>query len=244
MQSALITRRQFLLSWLGWFPFFRRRHITLAGIRFRILHHGSSPRRYLLIHGNEFTARELLTEHMKRAAGIAHGVTGADRYITTRYGRFDPNRIFSREGAEKNARLVNPGISPSDFDGLMRMLDRDRGKLLERLLPAGGALLVALHNNSQGYSVKDEVPISDRVSLADEANPHEFMLATDPQDFERLARSPYNVVLQQKAPPEDDGSLSRLAARRNIRYVNLETGLGKLDKQREMLAWIESHLPR
>ena len=239
-----ITRREFLLSWLGWFPFFRRRHVTLAAIRFRILRHGRSPRRYLLIHGNESTAREVLTAHMRTAPGIAHVVTGMDRYITTRYGRFDPNRIFSREGAGKNVRLVNPNITQSDFDSLMRLLDKDRDKLLETLLPTGGALLMALHNNSQGYSVTEEVPISDKVSLADSSNPHEFFLATELPDFEKLAQSPYNVVLQKKAPPEDDGSLSRLAARRNVRYVNLEVGLGKLDKQREMLTWLESHLPR
>ena len=49
-------------------------------------------------------------------------------------------------------------------------------------------------------------------------------------------------MLQQKAPPTDDGSLSRLAAARGRRYVNLEVGLGQTDRQKEMLDWLEWNL--
>jgi hypothetical protein len=48
--------------------------------------------------------------------------------------------------------------------------------------------------------------------------------------------------LQNTAPKEDDGSLSRLAAKLGIRYINLECGLGKVDRQREMLGWLEKEL--
>jgi hypothetical protein len=78
--------------------------------------------------------------------------------------------------------------------------------------------------------------------LKDAANPHEFFLATDPADFEKLAQSPFNVVLQNTAPKDDDGSLSRLAARMGIRYVNLECALGKIERQRELLGWLEKYL--
>jgi hypothetical protein len=57
-----------------------------------------------------------------------------------------------------------------------------------------------------------------------------------------LATSPYNVVLQRSLPKEDDGSLSRLAAKRGVRYINLEVALGRREKQEEMLVWLESHL--
>jgi len=110
------------------------------------------------------------------------------------------------------------------------------------LLPPAGGLLIALHNNSEGYSVRDEVPISDKVSLADEANPHEFFLCTQSQDYEKLSGSPYNVVLQNTAPPDDDGSLSRLSAIRGVRYVNLECALGKSARQKEMLEWADTRL--
>ena len=104
-------------------------------------------------------------------------------------------------------------------------------------------LLVALHNNSEEYSVNDEVPISDATSIREPSNPHAFYLCTDPNDFMLLAQSSYNVVLQQKKPETDDGSLSRLAAARNVRYVNLEVRMGNSDRQMEMLRWLDWMLP-
>jgi hypothetical protein len=103
-------------------------------------------------------------------------------------------------------------------------------------------MTIALHNNSSGYSVASEAPISDQVSLREPANPHAFFLCTDPRDFEVLKTSPYNVVLQQHGPKQDDGSLSRLAAARGFRYVNLEVAAGQTDRQWEMLNWLERSL--
>jgi hypothetical protein len=109
--------------------------------------------------------------------------------------------------------------------------------------PRNGDVLIALHNNGPGYSVQDETGISDRTALNDAANPHEFCLCTDPADFARLATGAYNVVLQNRAPRVDDGSLSRLAALRGFRYVNIEAGLGRDQKQKAMLDWVDSALP-
>jgi hypothetical protein len=50
-------------------------------------------------------------------------------------------------------------------------------------------------------------------------------------------------VLQQKKPESDDGSLSRLAAHRGVRYVNLEVRQGNVDRQLEMLRWLDWNLP-
>jgi hypothetical protein len=151
--------------------------------------------------------------------------------------------MFSRVGAEKNLRSQNPGWTPEQINRALDRLDRDRPRFLSAILPPQGRLLVALHNNGPGYSVNDETGISDSVSLKNASHPHEFMLCTMRQDFERLKTSPFNVVLQNTAPPDDDGSLSRLTAVRNIRYVNIEAGLGNLEGQRKMLEWIEKELP-
>ena len=53
------SRRDFLAyaGIVGWLPFFRPKHVSLAGARYRIIRNGHSRRRYLLIHGNEETAR-------------------------------------------------------------------------------------------------------------------------------------------------------------------------------------------
>ena len=73
--------------------------------------------------------------------------------------------------------------------------------------------------------------------------PNDFMLCTDVNDFALLRQSPFNVVLQNEAKGEDDGSLSRLAASRRIRYVNIEAAMGRDAAQRAMLEWVETHLP-
>ena len=216
---------------------------TLAGIPFEVIRNGKSKRRYLLIHGDEQTAREVLREHMKTHEGIAHLVMSEDRYVTVPGGKIDPNRLFSREGAEKNLRRVNPDWSDDQVSSELARLDRERRKLIDAILPPEGGLLVAVHNNAKGYSVNEEIPISEATSIKDKESPHEFYLATDESDYRILATSPYNAVLQVKGPTEDDGSLSRLMARRRMRYINLECALGNRQRQVEMLQWIERNLP-
>jgi hypothetical protein len=217
--------------------------VLLAGIEFKRLSNQPSRRRYLRIHGNEETAGQALTEHMRTRAGIAYLVTNKERNVAIAGGRIDPNRLFSREGADASLRRLNPDWTPIEITKALDWLDSERPNLLAAILPPGGELLFAVHNNSQGYSVEDEIPISQRTSLPRRAEPHEFFLATDPRDYQRLAAGPYNVVLQNDPAGPDDGSLSRLCAKRGIRYVNLEVASGKLAMQREMMEWLENTLP-
>ncbi|MGD0776140.1 MAG: hypothetical protein ABSC05_25270 [Candidatus Solibacter sp.] len=235
-----VTRRQFLA--LGWLPFLRPRHISLAGARFRILRHGRSRRRYLRIHGNEETARQVLERHMRTHAGLAFLIESRTRVVAVESLQLDPNRMFSRTGAEANLQSLNPGVAPERVRKALDVLDRGREKLVRALTPPQGGLTIALHNNASGYSVAAEVPISDQTSLRQPDDPHAFFLCTDPRDFEVLKTSPYNVVLQQRGPKQDDGSLSRLAAARGFRYVNLEVAAGQAERQREMLDWLERSL--
>ena len=242
------SRREFLaflsLGPLGeWWPLFRTRRVSLAGAHFRILRNGRSKRRYLLIHGDEQTAREVLTRHMETHEGIAYVIENHTRNVSLDGGEIDPIRIFSRAGAEANLKTLNPGWTPRQAQAALTALDRGREKLVRALVPPPGGLLVALHNNSEAYSVADEEPISDAASIRERTRPHAFFLCTDPKDFAILATSPYNVVLQQRVPKQDDGSLSRLAAARGVRYLNLEVQLGHSGRQQEMLAWLEWNLP-
>jgi hypothetical protein len=230
------TRREFLLALPWWFPFFWRRHTTLAGMRFEV-HRADGPITWLVIHGNETTARDVLREHLRHNGGRAFLAAGRERNVRTGGALIDPNRMFSRAGAGASLRRLNPGLGESGIQAALARLDRERPKLIRALLPPPGGLLFALHNNSGGYSVRDEVPISDEVSLGDPANPHEFFLATDPADFARLSLGPVNAVYQRHKPATDDGSLSRLAARLGVRYINLEVGLGKADVQGELMQW-------
>jgi hypothetical protein len=179
---------------------------------------------------------------MKAHKGVAWLVENDKRNIPIEGGVIDPNRMFSREGAAKSLRRLNRNWSEDQVSKALATLDRQRPALISELIPPKGGVIIALHNNSEGYSVRDEIAISDKTSIKQENQPHEFFLCTDPGDFAKIAAGPYNVVLQQKAPPDDDGSLSRLAALKAIRYVNLEVGLGKTEVQRAMLEWLETVL--
>ena len=240
-----LSRREFLgyASIFSWIPFFRRKHVSLAGARFQIVRGGDSKRRYVLIHGNEETARDVILRHMRSRQGTAYVIESKTRNVPIESGQIDPNRMFSRVGAEANLKKLNPDWPPDRVQAALATLDRGREHLVRDLFPPRGGLLVALHNNSEGYSVADEEPISDDKSIREPDNPHAFYLCTDPDDFKKLATSGYNVVLQVNAPKEDDGSLSRLAAARGVRYVNVEVGAGHAGRQQEMLDWLEWILP-
>lgn len=205
------------------------------------MRYARSPRRFLVIHGDEPTARDVLSDYMHDHYGIAYMVTNNGRNVQIEGVIIDPNRMFSRVGAEKSITALNPGIDAAKRDAALVFLDREREKLVKRLKPGRDSRLFALHNN-RDYSVKDEVEVSDRTSLREPERPREFFLCTDPRDFDILAKSPFNVVLQTKAEP-DDGSLSRLAARLGFRYINLECAVGSYEDQMERLRWLEDRLP-
>ena len=238
-----VTRRTFLAAFCT-LPLWGRDHfLSLAGIRFRTLRHRRSSRRYMHIHGNEDTARAVLLDFLPRHKGQAFLVESDTRYVQILGGRLDPNRMFSRAGAEKNLMSLNPDWPPDQLQHALDALDRGRKAFLKHVLPPDGGLLIAMHNNGPGYSVNDETAISDRVALNDSDHPHDFCLASSPADFEIISKSPFNVVLQATPGGEDDGSLSREAARRGKRYVNIEAALGNFDKQMLMLEWLARELP-
>ncbi len=225
--------------------FFRpgARNLSIAGIRFRVVEHGSSTWRFLHIHGDETTAREALNAIEKSHRGTSYFVESQTRMVPIAGGTIDPNRMFSEAGAERNLRSLNDSWTARQVEAALHLLERDRPKFLSRILPPQGGILVALHNNSQGYSIRTETPISEKVSLKAPSAPHEFLLATNPDDFAVLEKSQFNCVLQSKPGGEDDGSLSRLCASRGIRYINIEAALGRLAEQQAMLEWILANLP-
>jgi len=234
-----LNRRAFLIGLGSLFP--HKKYERICGIKFHVMRYGRSPRRFLVIHGDETTARDVLSDYMHDHYGVAYMVTNNGRNVQIEGVTIDPNRMFSRVGAEKSIATLNPQLDAAKRDAALEFLDRERGKLIKRLTPGRGSRLFALHNN-RDYSVKDEVEASDRTSLKEPERPRDFFLCTDPRDFDILANSPFNVVLQTKSEP-DDGSLSRLAARLGFRYTNLECAIGSYEDQMERVRWLEDRLP-
>ena len=229
-------RREFLLAAGIWPWTWFRRDPSLAGIRFRQVRR-TGGRRYIHIHGDERTAFEVLESLTSRARGDVFFIQSNTRDVQVRGLTIDPNRMWSRAGAERSLRNLNK--TDTGVDQALRAIEDDREGVLRRLLPRGGELLVALHNNGPGYSVEDETAISDQVARNDKEHPDEFILCSVRADFDIQSRGPFNVVLQQNPKGEDDGSLSRLWAARNVRYVNIEAARGNAAAQRNMLDWVE-----
>lgn len=230
----LQTRRSFLFSAI-------RQPLSIGGIRFEVEQNGRSKRRYLHIHGNEVTAREVLKQHVQAHKGTYYFVISETRNVPVGECVIDPNRMFTAAGARKSLERWNPDKSSAQIDASMALLAADRERFLKAVAPPRGGILIAMHNNSEGYSIKDEIAISDEVHMPDGENPRDFMLATNPADYRKLARGSFNVVLQRSVKT-DDGSFSVLAASRRIRYVNIEAALGNRTKQQAMLALLEQVL--
>ncbi len=231
LPSLLLPLRSFTIQ-----P--ERQRLELAGIPWTRLRHGASSLRLLRIHGNEETAREaaeILAQETPCEAWILESKT---RHVELDGLRLDPNRMFSRAGAERNLRLLNPDADAERIAALLDRLDRERDGLMRALAPPPGGLWVAAHNNGPGYSMDTEAPISQREHRPQPDEPRDFFLFTDEKDFEAAARGPYNAVLQNRPGGEDDGSLSRWCAARGVRYVNAEAAHGRLEKQLAMLRWL------
>lgn len=228
---------------VGWLPWFRPKEIALAGARFRIIRNRRSTRRYVLLHGEEDAARQVLMSHMESQRGTAYLIESATREVEINGGKLDPNRMFSRAGAEASLRSLNPGWSADQVATALDLLDSQREKLLDALFPPDRGLLIALGSGAGAQSATDAAALGDQRSLPQPDNPQAFYLCTDPADYQALAASPYNVVLVQHVRARDDGSLSRRAAARDIRYLHIEARPGDAAAQRDMLAWAEAHLP-
>ena len=216
--------------------------ITFAGAKFNVLQNGSTPKRYIWIHGDEKTAQLALEYHIKNYEGTAFFIENGNREIAYKTTIIDPNRLFSRDGAYYALRKFQPGWPPGSLKKSLDEIDEDRESFLNVLMPSKEGLLIAVHNNFRGYSVKDEESKSQQISIKIKQNPRDFIICTNLGDFEKLSKGPFNIVLQNKFPVKDDGSLSWEALRRDIRYLNVETRLGYLSQQKKMLQFIEETL--
>ena len=218
--------------------------LSYCGIDFQVKKNGFSDVSYILIHGDEETARMLLSEHIKKNKGKAFFIKSKEREVVFGPTKVDPNRIFSRAGARKALKKFRPHWNHKELTKLLEKLDESRNIFLFNIFPSEGGLLIALHNNFRGYSVKDELTNSQLHSIKKDKNPRDFIICTDLKDYQKLKKGPYNVVLQNIIDEDNNGSLSWPALENGVRYVNIETRLGWLSQQRKMLKFVESRLKK
>ena len=219
-------------------------YVDIAGIQFKVIKNGESNRRFIWIHGDEKTAAILLKRHLKDNYGTAFLIENNKREVYINDYMVDPNRIFSKAGVEKNLIKFNGNISKTAIDKMVNLIANDKEIFFDRITPPNRGLLIALHNNLHAYTIEDEIPLSTEISLKNSEHPHHhnFFICTNRDDYNLLSKSPYNVVLQETDPEEDNGSLSWFANRKGVRFINIETRLGHLSTQTKMLQYIEDHL--
>ena len=219
-------------------------YVDIAGIQFKVIKNGESNRRFIWIHGDEKTAAILLKRHLKDNYGTAFLIENNKREVYINDYMVDPNRIFSKAGVEKNLIKFNGNISKTTIDKMVNLIANDKENFFDRITPPNRGLLIALHNNLHAYTIEDEIPLSTEISLKNSEHPHHhnFFICTNRDDYNLLSKSPYNVVLQETDPEEDNGSLSWFANRKGVRFINIETRLGYLSTQTKMLQYIEDHL--
>ena len=226
---------------VGWLPWFRPKELAVGDARFRIVRNRRSTRRYVLLDGDQDAARQVLLHHMESQRGTAYLIEGAAREVGIGGGKLDPNRMFSRAGADKSLRSLNPGWNEGQVTAALDLLDGQREKLLDALIPPDRGLLIALGSGGAA-SATDAAATAEQRSLPQPDTPQAFYLCTDRGDYQALAASPYNVVLSRHVRARDDGSLERRASARDVRFLHIETRPGDGAAQRDMLVWAEAHL--
>ena len=150
--------------------------------------------------------------------------------------------MFSRSGAYHALKKFKPNWEPNSLKDALDEIEIERERFLKSIMPLKNGVLVSVHNNFRGYNVKSEIKNSQKVSIKDNQNPRDFILCTSEADFIKLEKGPYNIVLQNKLPDKDDGSLSWALLKKNVRYINVETRLGYLTQQKKILSFIEKEL--
>ncbi len=162
--------------------------------------------------------------------------------------KFDPNRMFSRDGIISDLLKHNQQSNLSAVKAIEGFAKFLMGKVPKT------STLIALHNNDQhNFSVisyKDNEKYSKSVQALHTNDDHDadnFFLTTDKKLYQSLRAAGYNVILQHKRPA-DDGSLSVYFGRKNKSYVNVEAETGRVKEQEEMIvrivSWINKSIPK
>jgi len=194
---------------------------------------------FINLHNNEQTSILAIKQVLKKSCGKFLGIqSGKKRELTVLFeGKnisFDPNRIFTKTGIEKTLKNYN-----SFSESNARIVSEFAKELLIQLSKA--ELLVAVHNNTGGYSITGILQTNQakhdalEININPKHDENDFYFVTQKSKFDYFKSKGYNVVLQDNKNVEDDGSLSVYCGNRNIDYINIECESGHLNEQIKMI---------
>jgi len=190
---------------------------------------------FLNVHRNENTsvvaARTFVTIFGGRVLWLTQPGAAPERLITFSCMKasfvFDPNRMFTKEGAEASLKQYStPGsVNQLAIDSVVAFGQA----LLTAYRFDSEDLIVAIHNNGgSNYSAASYLPgaiyasEASKVSIPDPSTQRNFFLCTSGSNYKALVEQNQNVV-EQSDNATNDGSLSYYAqVVRNKNYINVE----------------------
>lgn len=213
-----------------------------------IVHRSDKPGlTYLNLHDDENTAVEAAVALIRAHGGTVYELQHeGERNLTFQLGEssytVDPNRIFTPQGIE--ATLIRHGnVQPPAHAAVALFSD----SLLRAVNIWSLDVVVTIHNNTEkGYSALSYGEDGDYADdaafthLAPDKDPDDFFFVTSRELFVALQSTGENVILQDNTNVRDDGSLSVLAAREGLPYVNVEAQHGHFERQLRMLESIHT----
>jgi hypothetical protein len=190
---------------------------------------------FLNLHRNENTsvvaARAYVTIYGGRLLWLSQTGSAPERLITFTCMKasfvFDPNRMFTKEGAAASLTQYSvPGsVSQLAIDSVVAFGQA----VLQAYRFDSEDLILAIHNNGgSNYSAASYLPgaayaaEASKVSIPDPATQRNFFLVTSSANYNGLVEQGQNVVMQADNAT-NDGSLSYYAqVVRNKNYMNIE----------------------
>lgn len=207
-----------------------------------VFQHGTPSPLFINVHDDENTSVEagkvVIEQTSGRLIELAHS---GKRHL--RFGleggsfAVDPNRIFSDAGIR--ATLERQGEYTEAAHQAVKLF---AAQFLESFALEREPVIVALHNTVDGnYSIESyRAGAAHGTAAADlhvstNRSRFDFFYVTDRRFFTYFKQRDFNVILQNNANVTDDGSLSVYFGKKGIPYLNIETELGQLDRQIEMV---------
>ena len=197
------------------------------------------------MHENETTSIEAMKKYNQEEAinyiYLEHkGERRINFSINSSNYSIDPNRIFTSTG--RKLTLKDGGLFTDEGE---KRTAQFANKLLSHL--KNKSAIIAMHNNTpDNYSIQSYLPDSSEARnttalyINPEMDPDDFIYTTDEVIYKAMVKHKVNVILQDNQKFVDDGSLSVYCGINGIRYVNIETEHGHLQKQLELMQLIHN----
>ncbi|HVG13115.1 MAG TPA: hypothetical protein VM843_08930 [Flavisolibacter sp.] len=206
----------------------------------KIIFEGPTPLSIVHLHANEVTARTAAETILAASGGVLLTLeNGEKRLLSFRHRGSnylaDPNRIFTLLGRRATLKVLSRYNKAAAVELL-----RFANFYVLQIEPA--ETVIGVHNNTDAnYSVLNYrrggsfFEDAKETHINDARDPDDFYITTDDSLFQKLKRKDYNVVLQNNARADDDGSLSIYYARKGKSYINVEAEHGHVAEQVLML---------